>query len=88
MAASCPGVRQDWLGNDDSVGGAGELLVVVKFDDVVGIITEVEDGDNKIVGELTGGGVNEGETRLPVSLDSREEVTGMPVGASDVNSLL
>ena len=87
MAASCPGVRRDWLGNDDSVDGAGELLVVVRFDDVVGIIRVAEEDDNTIVAELTEGGVNEGEARLPVSLDSKEEVTGMPAGGGDVNSL-
>jgi len=87
MAASCPSVRRDWLGNDDNVDGAGELLVV-RFDDVVGIIRVAEDDDNAIVVELTGGGVKEGETRLPASLDSKE-VTGMPVGGvGDVNSLL
>ena len=72
MAASCPGVRRDPLGNDDNVDGAGVPLVVVKFDDEVGIITEAEE-DNTAVAELTGGGVNEGETRLPVSFDSKEE---------------
>jgi len=74
MAASCPGVRRDPLGNDDNVDGAGVPLVAVKFDDAVEIITEAEDSDdNTAVAELTGGGVNEGETRLPVSLDSKEE---------------
>ena len=74
LAASCPGVRLDPLGNDDNVDGAGVPLAVVKFDYGVGIITEAEDSDDKTaVAELTGGGVNEGETRLPVSLDSKEE---------------
>ena len=74
MAASCPGVRRDPLGNDDNVDGAGVHLAVVKFDDGVEIITEAEDSDDKTaVAELTGGGVNEGETRLPVSFDSKEE---------------
>ena len=72
LAASCPGVRLDPFGNDDNVDGAGVPLGVVKFDDGVGIITEAEE-DNTAVAELTGGGVNEGETRLPVSLDSKEE---------------
>ena len=65
MAASCPGVNVD---------GAGVPLVVVKFDDEVGIIREAEeDNDDNTAVELTGGGVNEGETRLPVSLDPKEE---------------
>ena len=75
IAASCPGVRREPFGNDDNVDGAGVPLVVVKFDDEVGIIREAEEDndDNTAVAELTGGGVNEGETRLPVSLDSKEE---------------
>ena len=58
----------------DKVDGAGVPLVVVKFDDEVGIIREAEeDNDDNTAVELTGGRVNEGETRLPVSLDSKEE---------------
>ena len=65
--------------------GAGGILVVVKFADAVGTIGEAE--DNTTVVELSGGGVNEGELRLPVSSDA-EEVSGIPVGGGDVNSLL
>ena len=80
--------NRDPFGNDDNVEGAGEPLVMVKFDDAVGIITEAEDNDDSTaVAELTGGGVSEGETRFPVSLDSKE-VSGMPVGSDDINSLL
>ena len=63
---------------------------MVKFDDAVEIITEAEEDndDNTAVAELTGGRANEGETRLPVSLNSKEEVSGVPVGGSDTNSLL
>ena len=60
----------------------------MKFADAVGIIGEPEDNDNTAVAELTGGGVNEGEPRLPVSLGAEEEVSGIPVGGGDVNSLL
>ena len=91
MATSCPGVKRDPFGNDDNVDEASEPLVVVILDDAVGIITEAEEGndDNMAVAELTGGGVNEGETRLPVSLDSKEESAfGMPAGGDDINSLL
>jgi len=88
MGVSCPGVRRDWPGNDDNVDGAGEILVVVKFADAMGIIGEAEGNDNTAVAELTGGGVNEGEPRLPVSLDAEEEVSGIPVGGGDVTSLL
>jgi len=88
MAASCPGVSRSCLGNDDHVDGAGEILVVVKFVDAVGMIGEAEDNDNTAVAELNGGGVNEGEPRLPVSLDAEEVVSGIPVGGGDVNSLL
>ena len=92
MATSCPGVKHDPFGNDDNVDKASEPLVVVILDDaVVGIITEAEEGndDNVAVAELTGGGVNEGETRLLVSLDSKEEsASGMPAGGDDINSLL
>ena len=90
MAASCLGVRQDPLGNDDSVGGAAEPPVAAKFDDTMGIIKEAEcNDDNTAVAELAGGGVNEGKTRLPVSLNSKDEVSGMPGGSDDgVNSLL
>ena len=85
MAVSCPGVGQDPLGNYDNVDGAGEPLVVVKFDDEMGIIREAEEDndDNGAVAELTGG-VSEGETRLPVSLDSKEQGSGMPGGGGDV----
>ena len=78
MAASCPGVKRDPFGNNDSVDGAGVPLVMVKFDYAVEIIMEAEEDndDNAAVAELTGGGANEGETRLPVSLDSKEEVSG------------
>ena len=47
-----------------------------------------ESDDNMAVAELTRGGVNEGETRLPVSFDSKEYVSGMLVGDDDINSLL
>jgi len=86
MAASCPSVRRGWPGNDDNVDGAGEILVVVKFVGSVGIIGEAED-NNTAVAERTGGGVNEGEPR-PVSLGAQEEVSGIPVGGGEVNSLL
>jgi len=85
MPASCPGVRRDRLENDDNVDGAGEILVVVKFADAVGIIGEAKANDNTAVAELTGGGVNEGEPRLSVSLGAEEEVAGMPVNGVDVN---
>ena len=91
MATSCPGVKRDPFGNDDNVDEAGEPLVVVKFDDAVGIITEADEDndDNAAVAELNGGGVNEGETRLLVLLDSKKvSVSGMPVGGDDINSLL
>ena len=74
MAVSCPGVRRDPLGSDDNVDGAGVPLVVVKFGDEVGIITEAEDNDdNMAIAGFTSGGVNQGETGLPVSFDSKEE---------------
>lgn len=61
---------------------------MVKSADAVGMIGAAEDNDNTAVVELTGGGVNEGEPRLPVSVDAEEEVSGIPVGGGDVNSLL
>ena len=66
IATSCPSVKRDPFGNDDNVNEAG---------DAVGIITEAEEAndDNTAVAELNGRGVNEEETRLPVSLDSKEE---------------
>ena len=45
MGVSCPGVRRDWPGNDDNVDGAGEILVVVKFADAMGIIGGAEGND-------------------------------------------
>jgi len=53
----------------------------------IGTMTATEDNDNTAVAELTGGGVNEGEPR-PVSLGAQEEVSGIPVGGGEVNSLL
>ena len=66
--------------------GAGEPLIAVKFADELGIISgaEEDNNDDTAVAELTGGGVNEGETRLPVSLDSKGEVSGMPGGGGDI----
>ena len=62
MAPSCPGVRREPLGNDDSVDGAGVPLVAVKFDDEVGIIKEAENSDdNMAVAELTGGESTKGK---------------------------
>ena len=43
MAASCPDIRQYPFRNDDNVDEAGGPLVVVKFEDAVGIITNAED---------------------------------------------
>lgn len=62
MAASCPNIKRNPFGIDDNVDGAGVPLVVVRFDDAVGIIGEAEEDndDNTAVAELTGGGVNEG----------------------------
>jgi len=42
--------------NDDNVDGAGEIFVVVKFADAVGIIGEAEDNYNMAVAELAGVG--------------------------------